>query len=371
MKKVFIISHAMTDEINQKRWLDFSQLTNDWQTTLIVPKIWRNAWFGKKQEKITACKKIDNLEVLPVYTTNKEKWTLFLIPSLPSILRKSRPDIVFCFQEEGTISLCWNLLCIKIFSPSTKVGFFSWQNIKIHGDKWHQRLRWNLTKLLSDFFIAGSNEIAELFKSTGYNKEIYVQTEIGVSKKLFYQDSSLRNQFRDKHNLKEELVIGFAGRMIQEKGIYDLSDALSKIDGINFKMVWAGDGDQLDKLKDIRKEDIFLGKISMKEMHEFYNGIDLMILPSKTSPDWKEQFGLVAAQSLLCKTPVIGSNSGAIPEVIDNEDYIFDEGNSDQLAELITKFSKNLLSPPSSAHKFLTENIAKTTKEIIIQQCNS
>jgi glycosyltransferase involved in cell wall biosynthesis len=371
MKKVFIISHAMTEPLNQKRWFDFAKLCHNWEVMMLIPKIWRNSWFGNEREAITSYRKEGNLEIIPVVTTSKEKWTLFITPELPKLLREKQPDIVLCFQEEGTISLCWSLICTKLFCPKAKIGFFSWQNIEIHGEKWHQRLRWNITTHLSDFFLAGSNEIATLFKKAGYPKPIYTQTEIGVSSEIFHQNPSLTFNFKEKHHLSDELVIGFAGRLVEEKGIYDLTAALEDLKDIKIKMIWAGDGKERDHLKQLRAKDIFLGQLDLSEMVEFYNGIDLLILPSKSTPFWKEQFGLVAAQSLACHTPVIGSNSGAIPEVVGNDDFIFPEGDSKALANIIRNFIKGSLSQSNKGEKFLTQNIAAQTKEIILEICKN
>ena len=39
-------------------------------------------------------------------------------------------------------------------------------------------------------------------------------------------------------------------------------------------------------------------------------------MPSRTLPNWKEQFGRVIIEAMACGVPVVGSDSGAIPDVI-------------------------------------------------------
>ena len=51
------------------------------------------------------------------------------------------------------------------------------------------------------------------------------------------------------------------------------------------------------------------------------------MLPSLTRPNWKEQFGRVLIEAMASGVPVIGSDSGAIPDVIGQAGLIFPEGD--------------------------------------------
>ena len=51
-------------------------------------------------------------------------------------------------------------------------------------------------------------------------------------------------------------------------------------------------------------------------MPALYREMDVLVLPSRTTPTWAEQFGKVLCEALLCGTPVIGSSSGEIPWVV-------------------------------------------------------
>src|SRR5439155_13738570 len=71
--------------------------------------------------------------------------------------------------------------------------------------------------------------------------------------------------------------------------------------------------------------------------------LDVLVLPSLTRPNWKEQFGRVLAEAMACETPVIGSNSGEIPHVIDDAGLVFQEGNVQALVASI----RQLLDDPA------------------------
>ena len=51
------------------------------------------------------------------------------------------------------------------------------------------------------------------------------------------------------------------------------------------------------------------------------------MLPSLTTASWKEQFGRVLVEAQACGIPVLGSNSGAIPEVIGDAGIVFPEND--------------------------------------------
>jgi len=69
-----------------------------------------------------------------------------------------------------------------------------------------------------------------------------------------------------------------------------------------------------------------------------YAAMDVLTLPSRTCPNWKEQFGRVLIEAMACGVPVVGSDSGAIPSVIGDAGLVFPEGNAvalrDHLAAL-------------------------------------
>ena len=75
----------------------------------------------------------------------------------------------------------------------------------------------------------------------------------------------------------------------------------------------------------------FLGRQGSGEMARFYHALDVLVLPSRTLPNWKEQFGRVLIEAMACAVPVIGSTSGEIPHVIGDAGLLFPEGDVDAL----------------------------------------
>ncbi len=69
------------------------------------------------------------------------------------------------------------------------------------------------------------------------------------------------------------------------------------------------------------------------------NAFDCLAVPSRTTAQWKEQFGRVIIEAQACGTPVIGSDSGAIPDVIGAGGIIVPERNPTALAEAIMRLA--------------------------------
>jgi glycosyltransferase involved in cell wall biosynthesis len=68
---------------------------------------------------------------------------------------------------------------------------------------------------------------------------------------------------------------------------------------------------------------------------KYMNCMDVLVIPSLTTPKWKEQYGRVIGEAMSCGVPVVGSDSGAIPEVIGPAGLIVPEGDVSKLAKAL------------------------------------
>ncbi len=82
----------------------------------------------------------------------------------------------------------------------------------------------------------------------------------------------------------------------------------------------------------------FIGYVPHDETSRWLSSLDVLVLPSETRPNWKEQFGRVLLEAMACGTPVVGSSSGEIPNVINatGGGLIFPEQDTHALAENLT-----------------------------------
>ena len=72
-----------------------------------------------------------------------------------------------------------------------------------------------------------------------------------------------------------------------------------------------------------------------REIPDYMKAADIVVLPSISTPTWREQYGRVIPEAMACGKIVVGSSSGAIPEVIGDSGFVFPEGNVRALAALL------------------------------------
>ena len=136
---------------------------------------------------------------------------------------------------------------------------------------------------------------------------------------------------------EDDFIVGFAGRIVAEKGWRDIAAAVVGLPE-SFKLVLAGsdhDSVALEKMLNdprLRGRVAYVGLLERDELWRFYAALNCLVLPSRTTPSWKEQFGGVLADAMAVGLPVVGSSSGAIPEVIGSAGLVFPEGDVDALS---------------------------------------
>lgn len=128
----------------------------------------------------------------------------------------------------------------------------------------------------------------------------------------------------------------------KQKRLDTLIEALSllKDEGLDFKAILIGEGEEEENLKKmiqtqaLSKEITLLPLMSQQELSRYYSESDLVVLPSVD-----EGFGLVLVEAQLCQTPVIGADSGGIPDIIEPEKtgLLFPPGEAHSLAYSINR----------------------------------
>jgi glycosyltransferase involved in cell wall biosynthesis len=163
--------------------------------------------------------------------------------------------------------------------------------------------------------------------------------QFGVDPDLFHPHA-----FRDSGR---GFVIGSANRrLVPEKGVDLLLHAAAKLPGI-WRVLIVGDGperrylEQLASDLGIKDRVHFDRAISSSQMPAFLQQLDVLVLSSRTLPNWKEQFGRVLVEAMACEVPVIGSNSGEIPHVIGDGGLVFAEDDVAALGDLLLKLMQS------------------------------
>jgi glycosyltransferase involved in cell wall biosynthesis len=137
-------------------------------------------------------------------------------------------------------------------------------------------------------------------------------------------------------------VLGYIGRLKEEKGLMTMVEALTMLPSY-CQAVFIGFGPLKSALQKRAQElgvaprVILRPGVATAEVPFQLQQMDVMILPSLTRPHWKEQFGRTLAEAMACETPVIGSDSGEIPNVVGDAGLIFKEGNAEALSHCVRR----------------------------------
>lgn len=108
----------------------------------------------------------------------------------------------------------------------------------------------------------------------------------------------------------------FIGRLVKEKGIFELLEAVELIPK-EIKVYIIGDGllkEYVEQMAKTKPNLLFLGKVSNELTPLYYSAADVVIVPS-----YEETLGRVNMEALACSTPVIGSSTGGLKEVVSED----------------------------------------------------
>jgi glycosyltransferase involved in cell wall biosynthesis len=142
------------------------------------------------------------------------------------------------------------------------------------------------------------------------------------------------------------VIFGFVGRLCEEKGWRVVIAALRTLSP-HIKLLLAADGPDRAEFDRIQSETALAGRIHnlgfipKSELWNAYQAMDCLIVPSLTRPTWKEQFGGVLADAMVSGIPIIGSSSGAIPEVTGPAGIIVPENDPAALAEAMQRLAND------------------------------
>lgn len=224
-----------------------------------------------------------------------------------------------------------------------------------------------------DKFIAVSNFVIKKFNDIYNTKKeisVFVLKNCVELKNIEEIDRSLVSYYRNKYNLNnDERIILFTGRISAEKGVKEVIEAfqLLRKNNPNIKLIIVGANFYAQNLmgsyeKEVHKmvasDDniIVTGYVEYNNVFSLYKLADIAVLPSM----WDEPAGMTMLELSLMGVPVITTNSGGIPEYIDQNSGILlnRENIVNQIVEAV-----DLLLKEKNMYKMISEN-SKELKKI-------
>lgn len=137
------------------------------------------------------------------------------------------------------------------------------------------------------------------------------------------------------------ITVGFLGRLVPEKGLLVLLDALARDPRLRLRVGGTGPlGAELPSLAaaaGVGGRVELLGAIDPGDIPEFLRSLDVLAVPSLPTPSWTEQFGRVAVEAMACGVPVVSSDAGALPDVVGGAGIVVPGGDAAALADALAE----------------------------------
>jgi glycosyltransferase involved in cell wall biosynthesis len=332
---VLLISHTCQSRVEgQPKAFEIGRLGSV-ELCVLVPDRWKH--YGAWREADVPQDPPFKFEIGAVRWpwTGPGQFYLHWYPGLAKLFSDWRPDIIDLWEEPwGLVSAQACQLRNRLL-PTCKILSETEQNIDKRLPPPFESLR-SFTLRNTDYVIGRSAEAVDVLRGKGYNGPAAVVPN-AVDDNLFRP--------MDREKCRRELglsrfTVGYVGRLVEEKGLADMVDALSSLpEEVELLFVGSGPMEQAIERRaaELGRSDSvrIMQSRPLESLPSIMNAIDVLALPSRTTPSWKEQYGRVIIEAHACGTPVIGSTSGAIPDVVGEGGLVVPERNPGALAEAI------------------------------------
>ena len=328
--RVLMVSKALVVGMYQRKLEELAALPGV-ELHAGVPPFWREKGHDWTLERSFTAGY--SLTVLPMRLNGH--YHLHFYPGLGALLDRVKPQILHFDEEAYNLSTWLALRAAK--RRGVKFVFFNWQNIP---RSYPPPFRWMEKDVFrrADLGIVGNADAGEIVRGKGFRGVVEVVPQFGVDPELFCRADD--RQSRDGRNT---FTIGFVGRLIQAKGLGVLMQAAAGLVDRNWRLRVVGSGpdralfEQQAHSLGIEDRVTFVGQVGSTAMPSVMQGLDTLAGPSLTTPRWKEQFGRMLVEAMACGVPVIGSDSGEIPQVIGSAGIVAPEGDVEALRGALSR----------------------------------
>ena len=272
------------------------------------------------------------VHILPIRwpSAGPAKWYMHTYRGLGALVQRLQPDVIHLWEEP------WSMVALQA----------AWLQRRVPQAALVLEVDQNILKRLpapfeltrrtvlgrTDLVLSRGADATAVVRARGYEGPA-LQVGYGVDLDLFYpgRDTVAQGALR----------LGYVGRIVPEKGLDDALVALAGLDGAELAIM--GEGPHEAALRQhaaalgIADRLSFRGWGAPAEVAAFLRKLDITLLLTRTDGAVREQFGRVILESQACGVPVIGSTSGAIPDVVGPGGWIVPERNPAALASLLAQ----------------------------------
>lgn len=274
----------------------------------------------------------------------------FYISGLLRAFQIAQPEVIYLMEEPFSLFAIQVLTLRAILFPNTPVIFFTWTNLSLRQfdyrpSVWYSNVsRWVLPRM--HYGLTANSDGIQVLREENFTAPTKI-VGYGVdtnSFRLVSEDTKV--SLRRRLGISDEAtIIGFIGRMIWMKGLDLLLDSFARLKSNSDKpliLLLVGSGKEETQILSRANEMglsssiCHIASVAQTEVPPYLALMDILVLPSRRVGMWAEQFGRVLVEAMAARTLVIGSSSGAIPEVIGDAGFVFKENDVDDLYQVLS-----------------------------------
>lgn len=273
--------------------------------------------------------------VIPLPILNSKSVNFHLYASrkaLGKIISSFDPDIVDIHEEPYSLV---SRQIIGLVPKHVPIVHYTAQNIIKLLPLPFNLMRREVFRRVTSFYPC-SNLAAKVLKESGY-RGLVQRIPLGYDESVFFPDQTFK--------ASKILKVAFVGRLVAEKGLKDVARIVSRLShstSLEFHVV--GSGSYRKRLFTHLSNSDFRGSLEMhgwrskQELAQLLRKCHFLLAPSRTTPNWKEQFGRMIIEAQACGVVIATYDSGSIGELCSGNSIMVEEGDwrllADKLREL-------------------------------------
>ncbi|HWC75509.1 MAG TPA: glycosyltransferase [Gemmatimonadales bacterium] len=332
MRRVLVLSHTYLQPAHRGKLRALA--ARGLEVTVAIPQRWREPWFGRPID--VAWERQGGLEVFPLPARgmgnkgelDKAKYGR---RALKALLRDRRPDLVQIEEEPTTFA------AKQVFTAARRlqipVVLFTHQNVEPDLGFW---ARWKYRRMLRKLsgLVAGSDLAGTLARQRAPHLPIAVIPQLGALA-----------PHEPQHVPHEGLAIGFIGRLVPQKGLDNLLQALALLRSTKWRLLIVGDGPERERLEELASElrlaarVRWTGGLPADQVQSLWPDLDVLVQPSRAQDNFRETNGHVLIEAMANEIAVVGSDSGVIPELVGDAGIVVPASDVAALAGALERLS--------------------------------
>lgn len=343
--RLMVVGHPLLLAYNQQKYVAMKRVDKDLQLRLVVPCRGRDR-FDLRDYQVHP--ELSPEEVVPLQARFAKSHMTYLYNPwhFGKLLREFQPDVIHLDPGEPQALITVETIALQCtYAPSATVTLFTVDNLlrsrlfPLNVAKKRLR-RYSLVRAKG--VICCNRRAAELLRDEGHFRGICeVLPQCGIDP--VEHQPGVEAELRRELGLGNSVVVGYVGRMVPEKGLRLLFEALRRIPQYPWKVLLVGSGPLEREIREewmarVAGRIVFVSAVPYEHVARYLRCLDIFVMASYRTPVVSEQFGLALAQAMMLGIASIGSNCGAIPDTLGPGGAIVDQHDVEGLKRALEDF---------------------------------